>query len=165
MHGLRLLLVAVLPRLAASSIVPFPYFVGDNGFGGSTTISTACSIALNSTINCDPGLRILAITNAYLSPNSTGDAAGLCASSCNSSLTTYQNNVISQCGSSPVIDSLLKNTYMGDLLQDYYDLVCTKDAVTAQFCIGVYSSEILVLSSTSIHMLNYLCYRLLKHCL
>ena len=139
MRSFRLLLAAALPYLAASTVVPFPAFVGDNGFGSSTTISQSCVAALNSTINCDPGLRILALTDAYLSPNSTGKAADLCAPSCNSSLTVYHSNVMAQCGSSPIIDSQLQNTYMGDLFQDYYDLVCTKDPGTGQYCVGMYS--------------------------
>jgi len=121
----------------ASGFVPFPNFVVSNGFGTNTTISTTCAAALNHTISCDPGLQTLALSNALVSPNTTSIAGALCASSCNSSLTSYHSNVIAQCGSSPVINSQLLNTWMGDFLQDYYDLICTKDPGTGQYCIGM----------------------------
>jgi hypothetical protein len=136
-----LILATVLTPWAASTIIPFPGFVGDNGFGTSTTISSSCAAALNGTISCDASLRVLALANSYLSPNSTGIAADLCATSCNSSLASYQSNVVAKCGSSPVIDAQVQNTYMGDLLLGYYDLTCTKDPSTGQYCVGMYSAS------------------------
>lgn len=140
MHRLKLLLGTSLVFLVSSSIIPFPSFVGINGFGSNTTVSTSCATALNATIGCDSSLWALALSNIYVSPNTTGMATTLCASNCNSSLVSYQNSVSVQCGSSPVINSLLKNSAVGDLLFDYYNLVCTKDPGTGKFCVGEWLS-------------------------
>ncbi|KAH8894666.1 hypothetical protein GQ53DRAFT_610598, partial [Thozetella sp. PMI_491] len=104
------------------------------GFGGDSTIPQSCAAALNSTIDCDDDLQVLALTNVYASPNATGNAASLCSTGCSSALTNYQNSVKSACGNSAVIDPQLANTFVGDLLHDYYDLVCTKDSTTGQYC-------------------------------
>ncbi|KAH8800156.1 hypothetical protein F5884DRAFT_904863 [Xylogone sp. PMI_703] len=145
MRWAQLLLATIVPHLVTSDLVPFPYSVGANGFGTSTTISSDCAEALNKTISsCDQGLRNLALGGTYLSPNATGAAAALCASTCDSSLTSYQNNVANVCGSAPVINSEIANTFMGDLIHDYYDLICAKDPGTGKYCAdylaGAYAS-------------------------
>ncbi|KAL1869088.1 hypothetical protein VTK73DRAFT_3366 [Phialemonium thermophilum] len=137
----RLLLAASVLRLAVATVVPFPDFVGKNGFGSDSSVSQSCAAALNSTIDCDASLRILAIADDYISPNLTGIAPSLCAPGCNSSLAAYQSNVQEKCGSSPVIDPQVKNTFMGDLLQDYYDLICTKDPGSDQYCVDFLNSS------------------------
>ena len=74
-----LVFVTSIMGLATCTIGPFPDFVGTNGFGGSTDISRSCAAALNNTIECDPDLYLLALTDTYISPNVTSDAAGFCA--------------------------------------------------------------------------------------
>jgi hypothetical protein len=124
-------------ELVSAQIVLFPYSSQDGspgnpvdavvGFGNTTAISAACAVALNQTVACDPTLQYLSATGASLSPNSTGSGATLCNPACNSSLTTYHSSVATACGSTPVFTSQLANSWRGDLLQSYYNLVCTKD--------------------------------------
>ncbi|KAJ2968585.1 hypothetical protein NQ176_g9106 [Zarea fungicola] len=136
----HLVVIALLPLLAAAVIIPFPVPSGSNGFGSDGIISQACAIALNSTINCDADLATLARANSYISPNSTGKAAALCAPTCNTALTAYHNTVVSKCGSAPLIDPLLQNSFMGDLFQAYSQLICTTDPASGQYCVGMISA-------------------------
>ncbi|KAH8804437.1 hypothetical protein F5884DRAFT_901622 [Xylogone sp. PMI_703] len=135
MHWDHFLIAFSLPYLVVSDIVPYPYFIGANGFGTSSVISADCAAALNKTISsCEPLLQGLALSSEYISPNDTGIATSLCASTCRNSISSYQNNVVNACGSSPVVDPGLANTAMGDLLHDYFDLICAKDPDTGLFC-------------------------------
>jgi len=133
-------------ELVSAQIVLFPYSSQDGspgnpvdavvGFGNTTAISAACAVALNQTVACDPTLQYLSATGASLSPNSTGSGATLCNPACNSSLTTYHSSVATACGSTPVFTPQLANSWRGDLLQSYYNLVCTKDKKSGEFCSG-----------------------------
>ncbi|KAH8820661.1 hypothetical protein F5884DRAFT_827017 [Xylogone sp. PMI_703] len=127
-------IVLLAPCLSTSQVVPFPYFVGQNGIGGTTTISADCMTALNKTISCDPSLRGLALSGEYISPNDTGIAAALCSSACENSLSTYQSNVASACGNSPIVSPDIPNSFVGDMIHDYYDLICATDPSTSMFC-------------------------------
>ena len=133
-----LVFVTSVMGLATCTIVPFRDFVGNNGFGGSTEISQSCAAALNNTIECDLDLYLLALTDTYISPNATSDAAGFCAAGCNSSLASYLSSVAAQCGDSPVIEDDLPNTFLGNLLQSVWSMMCTRDSGTGQFCPGLY---------------------------
>ncbi|KAF3069352.1 LysM domain-containing protein [Trichoderma lentiforme] len=112
---------AVIPHLVQADIVPYPVPLPPNGFGSKTTISASCQAALNKTITgCDASLANLAASGIYLSPNALGSAS------------TF--GITTGCGQSPVIDSSLANTFLGDLFQDYYTLICSKDAASGDFC-------------------------------
>ncbi|KAH8811228.1 hypothetical protein F5884DRAFT_876398 [Xylogone sp. PMI_703] len=136
MRLLYLLPVAILSDLCAADVIPFPYLVGPNGFGGSTTIPANCITALNRTISgCDVHLRNLALDGAYISPNDTAIATSLCSSACESSLSDYQRSVASACGEDvSIISRDIPNTFIGDMLHDYFDLVCATDPDTGAFC-------------------------------
>ncbi|KAH8892942.1 hypothetical protein GQ53DRAFT_589993, partial [Thozetella sp. PMI_491] len=94
------------------------------GFGTSATISTPCAAALNASIACDVRLRAMAASRLYVSPASPET---LCTPACNSSLAMYRSNVATACGKSPLFDFNLSNSWKGDLLQTYFNLVCSED--------------------------------------
>jgi hypothetical protein len=129
--------VAAMAPLAACTIVPFPSFIGNNGFGGSADISPACAAALNSTIDCDADLDFVARTDTYMSPEARDSVASICVAGCNSSLTSYLSGVVAECGASHVIDEELPNTVVGELLQGVWELMCTRDSSTGQLCPGL----------------------------
>ncbi|KAJ2979136.1 hypothetical protein NQ176_g3432 [Zarea fungicola] len=157
--GSHLVVIALLPLLAAAVIIPFPVPGGSNGFGSDGTISQTCAVALNSTINCDADLATLARANSYISPNSTGKAAALCAPACSTALTAYHNNVVSKCGSAPLIDPLLQNSFMGDLFQAYFQLICTTDPASGQYCVGMISALLVLFkNSNRTHLSNMYLY-------
>ncbi|KAH8812936.1 hypothetical protein F5884DRAFT_856227 [Xylogone sp. PMI_703] len=98
-------------------------------------ISSDCAKALNQTVSSyDQSLRNLVLEGIYLLLNATGAAVTLCTSTCETSLTSYQSNITKVCKSSPVISSEVTNIFMEDLLRDYYDLICTKDPGTGEYC-------------------------------
>ncbi len=100
-------------------------------------LSVLQKAALNKTITgCDASLATLAAGGLYFSPNATGSASTLCAPACNSSLTSYRSGIVSACGQSAVIHPSLANTFLGQLFQDYYTLVCSKDPHSGAFCSG-----------------------------
>jgi len=163
----QLFLLAFVPCFVVSSIFPYPIAVGKNGFGTDTTLTASCTQALNSTIDCDPSFQTLAISNAIVSPNSTTIASALCAPSCNSSLTAYQNNVLAQCGSTSVVNPPLPNNNMGQYLQDYYSLICTQESATGQYCAGMFLfiSDLRILPNSCTKELIFYLLRFLERCL
>ncbi|KAE9373106.1 carbohydrate-binding module family 50 protein [Stipitochalara longipes BDJ] len=127
--------------LVGADLVLYPWMGNDGsfgnpvdavvGFGNSTPVSASCASALNQTLACDPQLQILAATGYYASFN--GSFSSLCTSQCNASLVAYHSSVVSACGTSGAF-STYPNAWRGDYIYDYFNLVCTKDVSTGEFC-------------------------------
>ncbi len=146
-----------LLALVRADIVLFPYINGDGSFGrpidapvdfgNSAPISHACEVALNQTVTCDSQLELLASSGYYMSLGSS--ASSLCASQCNSSLASYRSAVVSACGATGAFDTY-PNTYRGDLIQDYFNLVCTTDPTSGNYCAQWLEEQFAASPSTSL---------------
>ncbi|KAK3901351.1 hypothetical protein C8A05DRAFT_44983 [Staphylotrichum tortipilum] len=103
----------------------------DTGFGNSAPISATCASALNQTVACDPQMQLLAASGYVISLDSSN--SGLCDAACNASLVAYRNAVTAACGVSGAFDTY-DNTWRGDIIYDYFNMVCDKDPVAGEYC-------------------------------
>ncbi|OCK76037.1 carbohydrate-binding module family 50 protein [Lepidopterella palustris CBS 459.81] len=146
MAVLHFLILSILYSLAVTDFVLFPYSNGDgsvgnpvdgeNGFGNTTAISLQCAQALNQTIACDPRIQYLASAHAFTSINNTGSPTTICASTCRTSLESYHSNVSAACDGFHAFDGL-PSSWRGDIIRDYFDVVCATDPQTGQYCTDV----------------------------
>ena len=145
MSNYIILLSIILFQYAIGNIVLYPYQVKDGtagnaidavqGFGNTTAISSTCATALNQSIACDERIQMLAAAGFYGSLNSTGAAATLCSPACNTSLVNYHTSVSTACSGVNAFDSL-PSSWRGDLMLSFFNLVCSKDPGSGQFCPG-----------------------------
>ncbi|KAK6333339.1 hypothetical protein TWF718_011154 [Orbilia javanica] len=120
----------------------FKFFDGPAGFGRTlNTPSLACASALNATVNCEEFLVLKAHKNDYNWGNETLQDQ-LCNPNCGSSLLSYSTGVASQCGTVNLTWEGLPNTYYGDRLKAYYDLICLKDD-DGDYCVRKFKSNML----------------------
>jgi len=152
--------------LSRADVVLFPYTSGDGsfghpidaeiGFGNSAPITAACEAALNQTVACDPQLPLLAASGYYMPPGELAPA--LCAPQCNASLAAYHSSVVSVCGATGAFDTY-PNTYRGDLLWDYFNLVCTTDPATGGNCAQWIQDQLSASPQTALldHPPSFLC--------
>ncbi|KAK6526921.1 hypothetical protein TWF281_010117 [Arthrobotrys megalospora] len=141
-------LLSSMPRVlfstwlcAVTVSASFKFFDGPSGFGTTLhTPSSACASALNTTINCDEFLVAKAHKNDYAWGNETLQDM-LCNPSCGTSLVSYSTSVASQCGTTNLTWEGLPNTYHGDRLKAYYDLICLKDG-DGDYCVQLLNEAI-----------------------
>ncbi|KAF3227393.1 hypothetical protein TWF106_009906 [Orbilia oligospora] len=131
---------------AISVSASFKFFDGPTGFGRTLhTPSSSCAAALNTTINCEEFLVLKAHKNDYNWGNETLQDQ-LCNPNCGTSLASYSTGVASQCGTANLTWEGLPNTYYGDRLKAYYDLICLKDG-DGDYCVQLLNDAITDLMS------------------
>lgn len=138
-YCLRVLLVApILFSCILADFVLFPYIGSDvidaeNGFGNVTAISPSCQDALNTTITCEARLQYM--LGSFYPIEDDDFYAGLCASSCRTSLENYAASVESACGSVDAFDGL-PLSWRGDQIRDFLNIMCATDSQTGEYCVG-----------------------------
>ncbi|KAF3222199.1 hypothetical protein TWF191_006958 [Orbilia oligospora] len=136
---------------AISVSASFKFFDGPTGFGRTLhTPSSSCAAALNTTINCEEFLVLKAHKNDYNWGNETLQDQ-LCNPNCGTSLASYSTGVASQCGTANLTWEGLPNTYYGDRLKAYYDLICLKDG-DGDYCVQLLNDAITDLMSTDANL-------------
>ncbi|KAH6843385.1 hypothetical protein B0I37DRAFT_437684 [Chaetomium sp. MPI-CAGE-AT-0009] len=141
LRSFTFLVFPLLLAVAHGDIVLFPWTSNDgsfgnavdavSGFGNSQPISTQCASALNQTVACDPQMQQLAASGYVVSLD--GASSSLCDPQCNSSLVAYRTAVTSACGASGAFDTYA-NTWRGDVIFDYFNMVCDKDPGSGEYC-------------------------------
>jgi hypothetical protein len=121
--------ILLLEAFASASFVLYGYSSSDgsfgnaadgtSGFGNTTSLSSACTKALNATINCNARLPLLASTGYYMSTNASG--LNFCTDKCNSSLASYRSTVQSACKKKNAFGTYA-TSWRGDIVSDYFNL-------------------------------------------
>ncbi|KAK6008144.1 hypothetical protein QM012_000047 [Aureobasidium pullulans] len=93
----------------------------------NAALSEQCVTAMQSTLPCDPSLRLLASTEAFsLLPVSVLDT--LCSADCGKSLASYHASVARACASDPEPWQGTPAVHYGDQIWAQYNLTCFKDS-------------------------------------
>ena len=137
------ILLIAFSKAVCAAFVLFPYRNSDgsfgnpvdtvNGFGNVSTVSSACATALNKSIACPDGLQWM--TGSYSPWPKTAQTNRFCASGCRNALKKYSTAVESACGSAKIFGEGIANSYRGDLVKDYLNVMCATDT-SGDPCIG-----------------------------
>lgn len=129
-----ILLLSSFTCVAVAQLSFFP----NNTLIVAGNISTACTTAMNATIDCDPYIMALATLDDYTSVNNDTIQQSVCATKCGAALSKYHKSVASSCAQDPLPWDGTPATYIGDFAWAYYNGSCLKDTATGQWCKGTW---------------------------
>lgn len=121
----------LLSMVAADS-----YFFPNSTFYPYNAISTACSSAIQASVNCSVDILTYANADTFYPLGNSSYQESLCSASCGSSLATYVQTVQTACAGQPQPFQGLPATYYGNLAWSTWNMTCLQDPQTGQFCIG-----------------------------
>ena len=101
-----------------STVTADSYFFPNNTFYPYKTVNTACSTALQASVNCSVDLLTYAYADTFYPLGNATYQKSLCSPSCGTALSSYINTVIGACAGQQPFEGL-PATYYGNFAQSY----------------------------------------------
>lgn len=110
------------------------FFAASGEVAFDNPVSSACSTALNSTLQCESRWTMYP-NNDFSGPFNTTELDGFCAPTCTSSLAAYRSQVVTSCKNDQPFEDI-HAAFVAERMIAYQNRTCLKDETTGNYCNG-----------------------------
>ena len=108
------------------------FFAASGDVGFDNPVSSACSTALNSTLQCESRWAMYP-NNDYAGPFNKTELDGFCSTTCISSLVAYRSKVITSCKNDVPFQDI-PASFVAERMLAYRNRTCLKDKASGDYC-------------------------------
>lgn len=118
----------------ALAMAQMNFFAASGEVAFDNPVSSACSTALNSTLQCESRWTMYP-NNDFAGPFNTTELDGFCAPMCTSSLAAYSSHIETSCKNDRPFEDI-HASFVAERMIAYQNRTCLKDKTTGDYCNG-----------------------------
>lgn len=125
---------AVLATCVVSVVAQIDLY--EYGTNATASTSDGCTAALKESLNCEPYLLTLSMSDYYGPVGNGSFQDQLCSEGCGAALATYHSSVAQQCAEDVEPWDGVPAVWAGDVLWATWNRTCLRDPNTNKYCTG-----------------------------